>query len=185
MKLKSITAVIITLVMLFSVSCKKNNLEIVRSLTETDSLPNVRVWDLHTVYTDSGKIKVVVEAALVEKYSYEDNNDVYFPSGIHVNFYDSLGQPGSNLTSKYAIYHQDDRLWEASDSVVVINSDGKILETELLFWNEKEERIYSPTFVKITTTEDVTHGEGFEADQAFEVMRIKKMTGTFSMDEDL
>ncbi|MEA1897727.1 MAG: LPS export ABC transporter periplasmic protein LptC, partial [Bacteroidota bacterium] len=106
------------------------------------------------------------------------NKKIYFTQGILVHFYNKQGKEESYMSSKYAIYHEEDNLWEASDSVVVVNSEGEILNTELLFWDEKTEKIYSSKFVKITTMNDVIHGEGFEADQTFSTWNIKKMTGT-------
>ena len=163
--------------MLF-LSCKKNDLEIVYALTFKDTIPTMSLWDLETIYTDSGKIKLKIQAPLVERYSEDVNKKIYFIQGILVHFYNKDGIEESYLSSKYAIYHEEDNLWEASDSVVVVNSEGEILNTELLFWDEKAKRIYSPKFVKITTVSDVIHGEGFEADQSFSTWNIKKMTGT-------
>ncbi len=163
--------------MLF-LSCKKNDLEIVRALTFKDTIPTMSVWDLETIYTDSGRIKLKIQAPLVERYSEDVNKKIYFTQGILVHFYNKDGVKESFLSSKYAIYHEKENLWEASDSVVVVNSEGEILNTELLFWDEQAKRIYSSKFVKITTVSDVIHGEGFEADQSFSTWKIKKMTGT-------
>ncbi len=159
-------------------SCKKNDLEIVNVFTSKDTLPSISVWDLNTTYTDSGRIRLVVHAAYMKKYSKEDNKNIYFPEGILVKFFNRDGFEESHLSSKYAIYHQDKGLWEASDSVVAVNAEGEILNTELLFWDENSETIYSDKFVKITTGSDVIHGEGFEADQTFSSWKIRKMTGT-------
>ncbi len=159
-------------------SCKKNDLEIVYALTFKDTIPAMSIWDLQTIYTDSGRIKLQIQAPLVERYSEDVNKKIYFTQGILVRFYNEQGDEESYMSSKYAIYHEENNLWEASDSVVVVNSEGEILNTELLFWDEKTERIYSSKFVKITTGNDVIHGEGFEADQTFSTWNIKKMTGT-------
>ncbi len=163
--------------MLF-LSCKKTNLEIVHALTFQDTVPSLTVWDLETIYTDSGRIKLKIQAPLVERYSEDIKKKIYFTHGILVHFYNKDGIEESYMSSKYAIYHEEDNLWEASDSVVVVNSEGEILNTELLFWDEKTERIYSSKFVKITTLHDIIHGEGFEANQSFSTWKIKKMTGT-------
>jgi hypothetical protein len=40
----------------------------------------------------------------------------------------------------------DKELWEAKDSVVVINQAGEILNTEQLFWDERNKIIYSEQF---------------------------------------
>jgi LPS export ABC transporter protein LptC len=174
--LKSIAISMIGVALLFS--CKKNDIEVVDSFSKVDTLPAQSVIDLETIYTDSGKVKLIVVAPLVERYSGETKNKTYFPEGMKVDFYDGKGNITSWISSKYAIYHEDEDLWEASDSVVAVNEKGEVLNTELLFWNEKEQIIYSPKFVKITTQKEVIFGNGFEADQSFNFWTITKVKGT-------
>lgn len=174
-----IVVALLSTTMLFS--CKKNNIEIVRNITKADSLPSQSIDNLNTVYTDSGKTKILVKAPLVNRFTGEDEkeeNKIYFPKGILIHFFNPEGEISSSLTAKYAIYHESKKLWEASDSVVAQNQQGEILNTELLFWDETEEKIYSPKFVKITTSDQVIFGEGFEADQSMAAWTITHVKGT-------
>ncbi|MCK7538900.1 MAG: hypothetical protein MZV63_52170 [Marinilabiliales bacterium] len=41
-------------------------------------------------------------------------------------------------TLAYARYTEKDEVWELRDSVVAVNTDGDILETELLYWSEAQ-----------------------------------------------
>jgi len=177
--LKGIVIVTLAVAMLFS--CKKNDVEIVRNLTQTDSLPSQSVIRLETVYTDSGKIKIRVKAPLVNRFASgekKEQNKVFFPQGILVFFYNSNGVVKASIIAKHAIYHENQKLWEASDSVVAKNINDEILNTELLYWDEKAEKIYSPKFVKITTDDQVIFGEGFESDQAMSAWTITHVKGT-------
>lgn len=165
-------------------SCKKNNVEVVNTFYQADTLPTQTVINLETVYTDSGKVKLVIVAPLLERFSGEEKNKTYFPKGMKVEFYDGKGNIDSWISSKYAIYHEDENLWEASDSVVAVNEKGEVLNTELLFWDENEKIIYSPKFVKITTEKEVIYGDGFEADQSFDYWIITKVKGTIYHDSE-
>ncbi len=164
------------IVMLFS--CKKNDVGVVNNLTRVDSVPMQTVWNLETIYTDSSRKKIKVSAPLVQMYSEDDNTEIYFPEGLKVVFFDKNEEIDSWLSSKYAVYYETKSLWKASDSVVTVNNRGEILNTELLYWNEREERIYSPKFVKITTEDEVIFGEGFESDQKFTYWKINQVRGT-------
>jgi len=64
------------------------------------------------------------------------------------------------VTAKYAKC-TNNNLWELRDSVVVINENNDKLETELLFWNQEKDRIYSDRFVKMTSEDVVSQGIGF------------------------
>jgi LPS export ABC transporter protein LptC len=166
--------------MLALFSCKKNSIQEVNILTRADTMAMQSVWNLETVYTDSGKVKIRISAPLVQRFEADEDEDkkTLFPKGMKVTFYGPDGKVKSWLSSKYAIYHESNNLWEASDSVVAVNEEGKTLNTELLFWDEKKQTIYSDKFVKITTDKEVIYGDGFEADQSFTYWEITNVKGT-------
>lgn len=184
--LKSTIIPIFGLLVLFS--CKKNDISEIYNLTKIDTTSSQSVWNLETIYTDSGKVKMKISAPLVQRFeeAEKENKKTLFPQGMKVTFYNSNEGVKSWLSSKYAIYHESENLWEASDSVVAVNEEGKTLNTELLFWDEKKQIIYSNKFVKITTDKEVIYGDGFEADQSFTYWEITNVKGTiYHETEDL
>ena len=64
----------------------------------------------------------------------------------------------------------------ARDSVV-LKSKKKKLETELLIWDEKKEKIYTNNDVIITTDNEVIYAKGFESDPNFSDYTLKKISG--------
>lgn len=69
-------------------------------------------------------------------------------------------------------------LWEARNEVVVVNAEGKKLETELLFWDMKKEIIYSDRYVRLTADGQIIEGNnGFESDQNLNNPVFKNITG--------
>jgi LPS export ABC transporter protein LptC len=89
---------------------------------------------------------------LVEKYDKVDPPYAEFKSGMKVVLFNKQND-SVIVTAKYAKC-TNNNLWELRDSVVVINENNDKLETELLFWNQEKDRIYSDRFVKMTS-EDV------------------------------
>jgi len=135
-------------------------------------------------FTDSAKIQLIVKSKLVKTYNHEEDPYLEFPIGIEVFFYDKTGIVESQLSAKYAIYHEADQLWEAKDSVVVINANGEILNTEQLFWDENIKMIFTSKFVTITTTSEIIYGEGMEANENFKDWKIMKPRGTFYIEHE-
>src|SRR3546814_14747832 len=72
------------------------------------------------------------------------------PEGLHVEFYNDSLEVESTLTSKYGKRDLKAKTMEVRDSVVVLTTDGRMLETERLGWEEEDDRIFSDQFVKIT-----------------------------------
>lgn len=168
-KILSIVGIFST--MLFS--CK-NKMEDVRAVTNIESYPDLMSENIELMYSDSARVMLKVSAPKVLRYENEENPYTEFPKGIKVIFYDNAGDIDATITSQYAIYTEKDDLWHATKDVVAINhKENKILNTEELFWNMEEERIYSDKHVRITSDEEIVYGKGFESDQSFDNWTIK------------
>lgn len=148
------------------------------------TLPSLTVRDFKTVFTDSGKIQLILTSPLMEQY---DNNELpysEFRKGIKVNFYEGHKEPEASVTANYARYTKSDNLWELKDSVIVINEDGDKLETEVLFWDQKKDLIYSDRFVRITNQDQIVMGTGFESDPRLQRRRIRKVSATITLRDE-
>jgi LPS export ABC transporter protein LptC len=120
----------------------------------------------------------------MEQYDNKDLPYTEFISGIKVDFYDKKEAHAGSVTSKYAKYTKTNNLWELRDSVVVLNDKNDKLETELLFWNQEKDLIYTDRFVKITNTDQIIQGFGFESDTHLQHRRIKKVSATIYLPDE-
>jgi LPS export ABC transporter protein LptC len=142
------------------------------------TLPSLSAKNFETNYIDSGKLQLVLSSPLLEQY---DNNDApyfEFREGIRVDFYDGKKEVQGYVTAKYAKNTKKDNLWELRDSVVVVNQANDKLETELLFWDQGKDLIYTDRFVKITNADEIIQGFGLESDAKLTHRRIKRVTAT-------
>ena len=172
----------IFIVCLILISCEKKTGFIPKS--DLLNLPSLTAKDFITVANDSGKLQLKMYARIIEQY---DNKPVpysEFKSGIRVVFYEGKKDSVASVTAKYAKYTKKDNLWELRDSVVVINEKGDRLETELLFWNQADDRIYTDCFVKITNVDQITLGTGLESNSKMTVVKIKKVQMTIYLKDE-
>jgi LPS export ABC transporter protein LptC len=167
---------VLLLISLYNISCEKK----IGTVEKLDllTLPALTRKDFQTVYTDSGRIQLILSAPLMENYDKTDPNYSEFRSGIKVLFYDGHKESVASVTSKYAKYTDSKNLWELQDSVVAINEAGEKLETELLYWDQKKALIYTDRFVKITTEDQIIQGYGLESDPRLSKRRIKNLSAT-------
>lgn len=156
------------------------------TLPKTDLLvlPSYTGRDFETILTDSGMIELIMRAPLMEKYDNKDLPYTEFKSGIKVTFYDGKKEPVASVVSKYAKYTQSDDLWELKDSVIVINETNEKLETELLYWNQTSDRIYTDRFVKVTSGNDVLLAYGLESDSRLQNRVFKKIQAEFYITDE-
>lgn len=163
-------------VSLLMASCKSNDLT-VKDL-QIKELPSLSARDVETTYTDSGRVTLMISAPAIEQYSAAENPYTIFPRGMTVLFYEMADEPQASITSHYARYTDKDNTWELRDSVVAVSSKGEKLETELLYWNQPKDRIWSDRFVRFTHDGQIVMGTGFESDSRFTNWSIKNVTGT-------
>jgi LPS export ABC transporter protein LptC len=148
------------------------------------TLPSVTVKDFETAYTDSGKLQLVLSSPLMEEYKNTSNPYTEFRSGIRVIFYDGRKEPAGSISSKYAKYTRPNNLWELKDSVVVVNEGNDKLETEVLYWDQQKDLIYTNRFVKITNEDQIVMGTGFESDPRLVKRRIRKVSATIYLKDE-
>lgn len=177
---KSIMAIAMVL---FLFSCTNDPQEVKKILIAQD-LPMEITEDLDLSYSDSGFVRLNLQAPLAKYYPNLEEPERRFPEGIDVKFFDSFGREESRLQADHAVQFLNKGLWQATGNVIFLNRKGEQLNTEELFWNEKTEKIYSDVFVRLSTGQEVIMGEGFEADQTFENYEINKVTGTIDIEDD-
>ena len=170
------------LVSLTFVSCDKKLDKIPNS--EILSLPNVTVNDFRSVYSDSGKIQLVLRSELMEEYQKKDEPYMEFRKGILVTYFEGNKDSIGFVASKYARYNEKTKLWELRDSVVVVNETNDKLETEQLFWDQEKDRIFTETTVKITNEDQSVIGSGFESDSKLTTRVIKNVTATIYLKDE-
>jgi LPS export ABC transporter protein LptC len=175
-----LTIIIICLAGL-ALSCENK----IRVIPKSDflTLPTLTASGFKTVFTDSGRIQLILTSDLLDKYDKTDPPYAEFPTGIKVDFYNGKDKPEGIVTSKYAKCINNN-LWELRDSVVVVNDNNERLETEQLFWNQEKDRIYTDRFVKITNEDVVSQGIGFESDSHLSRRKLGKVSADIYLKDE-
>ena len=153
--IRGITVLFMGAVMLFS--CKTDPKEIDR-ITQGAEMPESSGEDLELLYSDSARLKYKVITPLYHKYNQENKKYDEFPKGIQATLYDKEGKIIGSIVSEYAKKLEDEELWEVRNNVVVTNAEGSKLETELLYWDMKKERIYTDRFARLTSGRRIIEG---------------------------
>ena len=90
-----------------------------------------------------------------------------FPQGIELRGYTPEGLLETRIVANYAkhVKKENQEIWEAYGDVVINNYiKGEKMETDTLFWNRITQRIYTHTWVKLTTPDMFMQGFGMESD---------------------
>jgi LPS export ABC transporter protein LptC len=137
------------LIVFLSVSCE-NDMKTIREIGLRDTFPTEIMTDGEMLYSDSGRVQVLVKTPLIKRYD-KEKQYMEMPIGVKVFFFDSALIANSWLIAKYAKSYDNDNKLEARKNVIVVNDKGERLDTERLVWDTEKKIIYSDQFVKITT----------------------------------
>lgn len=158
-----------------------NDLDTIKKISYKPTDPEERTTDLNVFYTDSGFAKIEVYAKLAETYL-KPEPVVKFKDGVKVKFFNDDGEVVSVLTALYGEIYQKKGLILVRDSVQLYNEAKKQrLETEELFWIQKDSTIYTEKAVIIRTPEALFFGEGVRTKQDFSTYEFLKPKGKIDL----
>ena len=158
-----------------------NNIEKVTRLDNPDTIPAAHATDIEITVSDSAFVRITIVSKELKEFPVADSTEpkTEFPQGLVATFYNKTLQVESTLTAGYAIYHTKRKLFEASKNVVIKNfTQDQELHTDLLWWDETNDKIWSDQAVTIITPSGTTYGDsGFESDQNFSKYNILRSHG--------
>ena len=162
-------------------SCK-GKLEMTGTV-DMESTPEQTVDDKFVVQTENGLLKMRMESPLMERYQTDSLSYELFPKGIAVFGYNEEGLLETELTSdnaRHLSYEDGRESWEAYGNVVVKNIiNQEVMETDTLYWDRKNERLYTHCYVKLHSPDGFMQGFGMESDQRARESIIKRPFNSF------
>ena len=144
----------------------------------------MKTYSVTTLVSDSGvtRFRVKTDEWLVFDKKAKPAWD--FPKGIHLEQFDENLEIHSEVDAKKAIYYTELEEWILSDSVSAVNVEGEKFESEILYVHQKEDRIFTDKFVKITQKDKIITGIGMESNQRLTKYKILKPQGIIPLDDE-
>ncbi len=149
-------------------SCKGK----IRQADDVDlgSTPVQTVRNMFVVQSENSLLQMRMEADLMERYENDSVSYELFPEGFAVYGYNEEGLLETEITSDNARHEKFEKdgseTWAAFGNVVVKNViNHERMETDTLYWDRKNERIYTDCYVKMFSPDGFMQGYGMESDQ--------------------
>jgi LPS export ABC transporter protein LptC len=147
---------------------------------DKNSAPDEVFADFVTQESDSGQAKWRLTAPNAKRYN---DKKLILLEKPTIEFYDENGAIRTRLDSDAGEYYEDKRNMLAYGNVVVTSIDGDVLETDSLLWDNRQGKILSNCFVKLTRGKDVMTGYGMECEQDLNSVVIKRDVKATVIDE--
>ncbi len=172
----------IAMLMLFT-SCGGKNKMVGEAVVERDSLPSMETLDVETFVSDSGVIRYRIEADEWLVFDRKRPSHWAFEKGLYLEQFDSIHQVEASIKADTAYYYDKQKLWKLIGNVDIQNRKGEKFNTQLLYWNQTTEKIYSDEFIRIEQPDRIITGYGFDSNQQMTIYQIHNMEGVFYVDE--
>ena len=148
-------------------------------------LPNMVTFDVNMLISDSGVIKYKAIAPLWYVYENDVRNKYwYFPEGIRLDQIDTTFATEFSIESDTAYNYETKQLWHLIKNVKIRNTVGEYFETNDLYWDMRNHKVYSDSFIHIERPDAIIEGFGFTSDDAFTKYEIRQTSGIFPFQED-
>ena len=166
------TTFFVVVMLLLFLSCKDKNENLVAFAYDPEVVPTMVTDTVTTLISDSGITRYKLVADVWKVFDKAKEPYWFFPEGIYLERFTPDFSIEATVTADTAWYYTNQDLWKLKDNVHVENIKGELFDSEELFWDQKNERVYSDKYIEIKRGVTEIKGYGFESNQAMTEYRI-------------
>lgn len=165
------------LVMAMAIFCGcESNFKEVQKINYSEFVPSGEADKIDLKYTDSGRITAVLVSPKMREYASVDFPFTEFPKGINVTLYDKNGKM-TFIKSDYATSFKQTNIIDLKGNVKINSQDGQTLETDQLYFDQKNEWFFTEKSFKFTDPKGVSNGKGIDFSKDFKVINSQSIAG--------
>jgi LPS export ABC transporter protein LptC len=169
------SSVLIAIITLFF-SCESNFKKVQKSIV-SEFMPTGEADSISLKYTDSGRIKAILESPKMFDYASVNYPFTEFPKGIVVSLFDEKGTK-SIIEADYAVNFKGTEIIDLRGNVKMTSPQGQYLETQQLYYDQKNEWFFTEKKFKFTApNEGVTTGNGVDFSKDFKRIKYREVYG--------
>lgn len=144
-----------------------------------ETTPSMVTTHVETLISDSGIVRYRVTAPVWKIFDMAQEPFWSFDSGIKLEKYDDLFRQEATVSADSAIYRERMKVWELRGNVRINNIAGDKFLTELLFWDQNSQKVYSDSFIRIEQPDRTLEGYGFTSNDRLTTYAIRQVSGIF------
>lgn len=166
-----------------AIGCKdEQKVDIFHSL-DSKTMPTMSTRNIATLISDSGITQYKIISPLWNIYDEAEVPYWEFPEGLYLQKYDPQYNVIATVGADSAWYYKNERLWKLMGKVEMTKVPGELFLSPRVFWDQRNQQIYSDTFIHIENPTHVIEGTGFVSDESLSKYRILHPTGIFPIDK--
>lgn len=165
-------------------SCRdEKKLDISHNLNAKD-MPSMSTRNISTLISDSGVTQYKIISPLWNIYDEASEPYWSFPEGLYLQKYDTAYNVIATVAADSAKFYKNQRLWRLEGEVEMTKFPDELFLSPRVFWDQRQQQLYSDTFIHIENATHVIEGTGFESDESLNRYRILHPNGIFPINRD-
>lgn len=177
------TFAVVVMLLLFMASCGKENKEVVEVTFDPENTYTLRTTDVSSLISDSGITRYRMNAKEWLVFGKAKEPYSYFPQGVYVEKFDSLFNVEASVKADTAYYWDKKGLYKLIGHVSILSQEGKKLDTSILYFDQKEDQIYTDEYFELEEGDKIITGIGFKSNQNMTKYNIFNSQGTFPVSD--
>jgi LPS export ABC transporter protein LptC len=162
----------------------ENDVAVVQRISYEADSPTETTKNLVLTYADDGYARVEIHAALAETYR-SKAQITKIKDSLKVFFFNEVGEVVSTLSALYGEINYNTGELMVKDSVRLYNhKKQQTLETEALFWNQKDSSIFTRSAVIVRSPKGKLFGKGIRTKQDFSNYVLLEPVGSWQLDKN-
>jgi LPS export ABC transporter protein LptC len=181
LKKHQILPIVIVVAVILFLGCESNFKEIQKS-NFSEFVPSGEAEGINLKYTDSGRITAILVSPKMKEFATVDFPFTEFPKGVDVTLYDK-NKKRTIILADYATSYKLTNVIDLKGHVKITSQDGQILETDQLYFDQKNEWFYTEKSFKFTDPKGVSNGQGIDFSKDFKIINSQRIAGAIDSEE--
>ncbi len=143
---------------------------------DPENFATMTTRDVESLVSDSGITRYRIVAPLWLVYDEAREPRWRFPEGLHLERFDDFFTREATIDCDSATYFKNKELWRLDGHVAVVNTIGERFLTSQLYWDQRQQTVYSDSFIHIERADRVMEGYGFKSNQQMTRFKVNNVS---------
>lgn len=177
--LMRLPAVVVPALLAVVAACSSEPKPGVAANVNPETTPTMLTRDVETLISDSGITRYRITTPLWLMYDEASEPYWRFPEGVNVIKYNDLLVKEATVRCDSATYLTKPQLWRLDGNVRITSAGQTKFMTNQLYWNQRDHKLYSDSFIRIERPDRTLEGYGFTANERLTSYQIRRVSGIF------
>ncbi|MBD5330536.1 MAG: LPS export ABC transporter periplasmic protein LptC [Bacteroides sp.] len=146
------------------------------SNVDSENFATMTTRNVESLVSDSGITRYRIVAPLWLVYDEAREPRWRFPEGLRLERFDDFFTREATVECDSATYFKNKQLWRLDGHVSVVNTIGERFLTQQLYWDQRQQTVYSDSFIHIERADRVMEGYGFTSNQQMTRFKVNNVS---------